>query len=124
VRILVVDDEVALAKLLALTLKTLGHEPVLSFHPDEALAALDGRIDAVISDLNMPVMDGVELARKIRAQAPDMPIAFCTGSDPDDSLTRDASEIGVVIPKMYTLAQLKRTLEAFRVRGSDQRVIA
>ena len=114
VRILVVDDEVALARLLALTLKTLGHDPVLSFNPEDALRCLDQRIDAVISDLNMPYMDGVELAHKIRALAPEMPIAFCTGSDPADELTRAASRLGMVIPKMYTLQQLKAALEAFR----------
>jgi two-component system OmpR family response regulator len=114
VRILVVDDEVALAKMLALTLKTLGHEAIVSYHPEDALRCLNQRIDAVISDLNMPVMDGVEMARRIREVLPDIPIAFCTGSDPDDSLTRSASAIGTVMPKLYTIAQLKETLESFR----------
>lgn len=115
-RILVVDDEVELARLLALTLEMLGHEAIVSHHPQHALGCLDASVDAVISDLNMPTMNGVELARAMRVVAPELPIAFCTGSDPSDDLSQSASALGTVMPKIFSIAMLRDIVEEFRRR--------
>ena len=51
-------------------------------HGQEALDTLvrrSGQVDLVITDLGMPVMDGHELARRLRATRPDLPILFISG---------------------------------------------
>ncbi len=66
-RILVVDDEVALAGMIASYLSRDGYQTRLAHTgPDGLAAALDYRPDVVILDLGLPGMDGVEVCRKIR----------------------------------------------------------
>jgi CheY-like chemotaxis protein len=107
-RILVVDDEQSFGALLSRTLKRLGHKPLVAVHPSDALEMLETEtVDAVITDIDMPVMSGVDLARAIRAQRADMPIAFCTGSARDTGTIDEAAAIGRVLPKVWTVADVK-----------------
>jgi len=110
VKILVVDDEVAAGASLGNALRQLGHVPVLACHPHDALDLLAFDVDAVVTDIEMPEMNGVELARAIRALRNDLPIVFCTGSDPADILVRQAASIGPVYSKAWTLAAIKELL--------------
>ena len=110
-KILVIDDEPSFGALLGHTLKRLGHKPVVAGHPDDALALLDGDVDAVITDIDMPGMNGVELARRIRGRMPEMPVAFCTGSAPEGQTIRDAEQLGRVLPKVWTVADVKEVVE-------------
>ena len=107
-KILVVDDEQSFGALLGHTLKRLGHKPVVATHPEDALELLTPDVDAVITDIDMPVMSGVELAQAIRAQYEEMPIAFCTGSAPEGRAVREAGEIGTVLPKVWTVGKAGR----------------
>lgn len=106
-KILVVDDEHAVGARLGHTLRKLGHQAPLAAHPGDALAMLDSDIDAVITDIHMPDMNGVELARAIRDLDDDMPIAFCTGSDPSDDIVAEAAAIGRVLPKVFTIGDVE-----------------
>jgi two-component system, sensor histidine kinase and response regulator len=110
VKILVVDDERALAALMGRALTRMGHTPELAYHPGDALAVFDDTFDAVITDIDMPDMSGIELARAIRAVAPDMPIAFCTGSDPGNRNMREAALLGPVMGKQWTPTDLDELL--------------
>lgn len=70
-RILCVDDEPAILRLLAVVLAQGGHEAVAAASGREAMAELArGRIDAVLLDLGLPDRDGLELIAAIRAQWP------------------------------------------------------
>jgi CheY-like chemotaxis protein len=109
-KILVVDDEQAVGARLGHTLRKLGHEAPLAAHPGDALAMLDSDIDAVITDIHMPDMNGVELARAIRDLDGEMPIAFCTGSDPSDDIVTEAAAIGRVLPKVFTVGDVVKDL--------------
>jgi two-component system, cell cycle sensor histidine kinase and response regulator CckA len=106
VKILVVDDERALAVLMARALTRLGHTTTVAHHPGDALAVLDDTYDAVITDIDMPEMSGIELARAIRERLPAMPIAFCTGSEPGTRNTREAAIFGPVMGKQWSQAEL------------------
>ena len=67
-RILTVDDAATMRKMVSFTLKGAGHEVVEAADGREALLAVKMRgIDLVITDVNMPVMDGIELTRQLRA---------------------------------------------------------
>jgi two-component system sensor histidine kinase and response regulator WspE len=107
-RILVVDDEGEYGFLLFNLLARLGHDPVLAFDANDALDILAdssaGKVRGVITDIEMPGMNGVELAREIRARyEPAMPVAFCTGSDPSDETAQSAARLGPVLPKLSSL---------------------
>jgi CheY-like chemotaxis protein len=67
-RVLVVDDNVDAAQTVAMLLEVLGHETVVKYDPLQALAcARERSFDAFVLDIGLPVMDGHELARQIRA---------------------------------------------------------
>lgn len=109
-KILVVDDDEAVGARLKHTLRRLGHTAPIATHPGDALAMLDSDIDAVITDIHMPDMNGVELARAIRDVDGDIPIAFCTGSDPSESVVAEAAAIGRVLPKVFTIRDVEDLL--------------
>ena len=67
--VLAVDDSAALRQMLAHTLRTAGYEVVEACDGVDALAKLSTRsVDVVITDQNMPRMDGLELTRALRSQ--------------------------------------------------------
>jgi two-component system, OmpR family, KDP operon response regulator KdpE len=69
-RILVVDDEVQITRVLRAALQSNGYEVTTATNGVEALAQyLENTPDLVITDLSMPDMDGVELTREIRQRA-------------------------------------------------------
>lgn len=65
---LIVDDSVSMLQLLGFTLKQAGFQVLEGRHGQDALTHLQGtaRVDVVITDLNMPVMDGLTLIRAVR----------------------------------------------------------
>ncbi len=66
--ILTVDDASTMRKMIAFTLKGAGHEVLEAGDGMEALAILKSRpADLVITDVNMPNMDGITLTRELRA---------------------------------------------------------
>jgi DNA-binding NtrC family response regulator len=78
-RVLVVDDDRAVAMVLASLLEQAGHDAHRVGSGEEALAALASRsIDLVISDLRMPGIDGMELLAEVKQRAPDVPVLLLT----------------------------------------------
>lgn len=66
-RIMTVDDSPSVRQMVSFTLQNAGYEVVESEDGQEALIKLDnGPVDMVITDLNMPNMDGIELIREVR----------------------------------------------------------
>jgi PAS domain S-box-containing protein len=79
-RVLVVDDNTDAADLLAEALRQAGHEVAVSYDGPRALeAATSFRPHAAILDIGLPVMDGYELARRLRAQADGICLVALTG---------------------------------------------
>lgn len=67
VRIMAVDDSAAMRQMVGVTLKGAGYEVLDASDGDEALAlARRGLVDLVITDVNMPNMDGITLVRELR----------------------------------------------------------
>jgi two-component system cell cycle sensor histidine kinase/response regulator CckA len=80
--ILLVDDEVALTQVGIRMLKRMGYEVVGTSNPIEALEILRSeadRFDLVISDLTMPNITGLQLAKEVRRIKPGIPIILCSG---------------------------------------------
>lgn len=119
--ILILDDDPHCAALLQRSLRRLGHHTALAAQPDLALQLLDdvgaGVVDAIITDLEMPGMDGVSFARAVRQRGLALPIGFCTGADRHGARTREACAIGPLLEKPfdgYLLAQLVEQLHLLR----------
>jgi two-component system chemotaxis response regulator CheY len=66
---LVVDDSVSIREMVSFTLKSAGFAVVQSGNGEEGLSALDRQaVDLIITDLNMPVMDGITFIQRLRAR--------------------------------------------------------
>jgi len=94
--ILIVDDDNALRRAIATTLVDLGHQTAEATDGAAALDWLaDHRADAVLLDLRMPGMDGMEVLRRIRASNAAPPVAVITAVPTGDN-TIQAMRLGAV----------------------------
>lgn len=81
-RILLVDDQRDILKLLRSTLETLAHELEIIEAPSGEEALLEtsrGKVDLLVADYRLPGITGVELMHKIRARYPDVRVILITG---------------------------------------------
>jgi len=78
--IMTVDDSASVRQMVSFTLKNAGYDVIEATDGKDALAKLSGPIKMVITDLNMPNMDGITLIKNIRANAAYkfIPIAMLT----------------------------------------------
>ena len=86
---LVVDDEDIIRSLMKRTLESAGYTVLLARNGRDALDTLErhrGRVDVVLSDLVMPVMDGRELGERLAAAHPDIPVVWMSGHPKDTVL--------------------------------------
>ncbi len=82
-RVLVVDDEFLVALLAASMLEDLGCEVETSVRGDEALGRLAGdpRIDVLLSDVNMPGVNGYELAERAQRMRPELKVILLSAAE-------------------------------------------
>ncbi len=94
---LLVDDDLAVRALFAISLNHHGCRTITAGNGEEALRILHTKpyVDVVITDVGMPVMDGLELLRRIRQSEglTDLPVILCSGND-DTATMQKASEYG------------------------------
>ena len=82
VRVLVVDDEATLAELVSMALRMEGWEVRSAGDGTEAVRiARDFRPDAVVLDVMLPDFSGLEVLRRMRSEAPHLPVLFLTAKD-------------------------------------------
>lgn len=112
--ILVVEDDHALRRLTARMLPTLGYTIMTAANGQEALNLLRdqaGNVDLVFTDVVMPEMGGIDLAKAVREQYPSVKILFATGFS-QDVLSRqgETTEFGPILLKPFTRDTLARKL--------------
>src|SRR2546421_153665 len=119
-RVLVVDDEQSLRKVLAATLQREGYEVTVCADGEEAISSLerDGA-DVVVTDLVMPKMDGLSLLRKVVSRHPDVPVIVITAHGRIDSAV-EAMKAGAFdfLAKPFDHGELKAII-AKAARQSD-----
>jgi EAL domain-containing protein (putative c-di-GMP-specific phosphodiesterase class I) len=135
-RVLIVDDEDALRRVLARVLQRDGHEILEASDGREAMHWLkqSSSLDAVISDINMPKMTGLDLLRAVREYDLDLPVVLITGNPSVDSaieaidygaykyLTKpvDLPELSDHVWRAITLRRMSRLKrEALSLLGED-----
>jgi EAL domain-containing protein (putative c-di-GMP-specific phosphodiesterase class I) len=139
-RVLVVDDEVPLGELFATILSEAGWQVDVARSGAEALSLLGGRpYEVVLSDIDMPGMNGLQLLKAVRAQDLDLPVLLVTGHPQLESAVQ-ALEQGALryllkpvaldalteavagAARLHRVARLKRQMLAHL--GSDDRLLA
>lgn len=110
-RILVVDDEESLRALVARGLTMDGHDCMMAADGAEALEILiaeQGRFDLLLTDIRMPLMDGIALALAAAPQFPDLVILLMTGyADQRERAHGLEALVHDVVTKPFTLADIR-----------------
>ncbi len=125
-QILLVDDEAAVRKSLASFLRGCGHEVRVAQNGLEAIAALEvAPADLVVTDINMPGMDGIEMVMALRAKSSSVGIIAMSGGGLFDKalLLDSAGALGadVVLDKPMDLAELRAAVERLAARKPGER---
>jgi len=111
-RILVVDDERLLLDTMARVLQEAGYETRTAGNGREAVALLDAQsFDAIVSDIKMPEMDGIQLLRAVRERDSDVPVVLMTAA-PDLATAIEAVTFGALqyLQKPFDLVELKKVV--------------
>lgn len=86
-RVVVIDDEEPIRRTLSLLLERAGHEVVLACNGEEGLQRCrDAAPDLVMTDIHMPLLDGIAVAMALRASAPALPVIVMSGGDRTERL--------------------------------------
>jgi len=112
--ILVVDDELSIRRALHTTLNNLGFKTVEAARGEEALSLLrTNTFDAVLLDINMPGMSGIDACRSMRSLFPRIPILMLTVRDSEDDKV-EALDAGAddYITKPFQLRELTARMRA------------
>jgi DNA-binding response OmpR family regulator len=109
-RILIAEDEESLRLLCARGLTSDGHEVRMAQDGAEALDIItreNGKFDLLLTDIKMPVMDGIALALNVAAQFPDLTILLMTGfADQRERAHGLEALIYDIVPKPFSLQVL------------------
>ena len=114
IRALVVDDSAVMRKIVERSLRQAGLESLVIFEAASGMEGLDvlrsNQVDIILSDINMPVMDGLEFVRQLRGQnlGNGVPVVMITTESSEDHV-RQAIEAGATgyIRKPFTADQMK-----------------
>jgi two-component system response regulator AtoC len=126
--VLVVDDEPAVRFAVAEVLRDRGFEVLEAEHGVAALSLLE-RAEAVVSDIAMPVMDGLQLLREVRAKAPWVPVVLLTARG-SERLAVQAMKDGAAdyLAKPFDIDELvlavERALESASLKRESRRAAA
>jgi len=112
-RILMAEDYKITQDVVSEFLEYLGFEVALANNGVEALAAFqENDFDLVLTDLQMPAMDGLTLAGHIKKRSPYTPIILMTGSDKETFLDQKVKKsVDSVIFKPFLMEELQRTVQ-------------
>lgn len=119
-RVLYVEDEPQLALMGRQMLVRLGYTPEVRERPLEALALLRAQpaaFELLVTDLTMPEMTGLELARRARKIRPGLPVVLMSGYASTLSLEKlEGLGVGELLTKPHSLAAFARAIEKVRRR--------
>ena len=123
VRTLIVDDSSVMRKIVERSLRQAGLESMLVLEASNGIEGLDvlkaQSVNLILSDINMPSMDGLDFLRHVRAQnlAPGIPVVMITTESSEEHV-KEAIQAGAqgYIRKPFTAEQIKeRVLPLLRI---------
>jgi CheY-like chemotaxis protein len=114
-QVLVVDDNKAVLDVLSRMVSLLGYDVTVARNGLEGgTLFITGSYDLVITDLQMPLMNGWELSRLVKERCPKTPVIVVTGlSNLNHRENANMNCVDAMIPKPFRLEELDRTLQRF-----------
>lgn len=124
-RILLVDDHDDVRRAMTRALQRMGHAVTQAADGRHALSVLEGEpLDVVVTDINMPGMDGIELTIAVGKRWPRVPIIAVSGGGmlPKELLLENAAVLGAVttLTKPIDFEELRAAVEAALEGGARQ----
>jgi CheY-like chemotaxis protein len=111
-KILVVDDNNVLLIVVAKMLSLLGYEVSSADSGANGLNVFrKSNFDIVLSDYDMPGMDGVAFARSVKKCSPRTRVVIMTGAGRETVFSRNSTAVDEVISKPFTLAEIDETIQ-------------
>jgi CheY-like chemotaxis protein len=111
-KILVVDDNNDLRIVVAKMLSQLGYEVSSADSGENGLSVFfKNKFDIVLSDYEMPGMDGVAFACSVKKSSPRTPVVIMTGAGKEIVFSRKNTAVDKVISKPFTLAEIDETIQ-------------
>jgi two-component system chemotaxis response regulator CheY len=115
VRALIVDDSSVMRKIVERSLRQAGLESLVVFEAGSGVEGLEilksKEVDLILSDINMPLMDGLEFVRQLHTQhlAPEVPVVMITTESSEEHV-KQAIQAGAkgYIRKPFTADQVKQ----------------
>lgn len=121
--VLIVDDSASMRQIVRLTLESVGFTIVEGSNGQEGLDQLRAhRVQAIISDVNMPVMDGISLVRLVRGLADYRALPILLMTTASDAARKNQGRVAGAsgwIVKPFSPAQLLETLDKVLLKSSD-----
>ncbi|WP_421927428.1 response regulator [Neoaquamicrobium sediminum] len=114
-RILIVEDDESVRAFTARAIAAGGHEVETAEDGDlglELIRSADGGYDLVLSDIRMPAMDGIEMAKRAANEFPGLRILLMTGYAEQRERAADLADIIIdVVPKPFTLNEIRTKVQ-------------
>lgn len=119
-QVLIVDDNKAVRDVLARMLSFLGCHVTLAGNGLEGgTLFLTGSYDLVVTDLQMPLMNGLELSRLVKERSPRTPVILVTGSYDEKHCEQMSMKcVDAVIPKPFRVQEIEKTIQRLLDSGS------
>ena len=114
-KILIVDDSPAVTDILSQVCELLGHDVLCAKNGSQGLSVIHVAtdIDMVFTDYKLPVMDGVEMAKEIKAKYPNLPVVLITGSVMVTDAELERGGFDAVVQKPFELKVIEESIDRF-----------
>lgn len=124
-RILVIDDESSIRKVVAMMLQKEGHEVVTASNGIEGMSEFHrSRPDIVITDISMPGMDGIEFLRVLQKENVELPVVVMSGNTTGKQFLKTASLLGAAstLEKPFSRTELVQIIRSIKIpsRAKDR----
>lgn len=126
ITILVAEDERPVRMLVRVVLESAGARVIEAENGAVALRLLDlhPEVDALCTDVNMPVLDGAGLTLAARIRRPALPVVACTAMDLDASYPDLARAVDGIVQKPFVPSDLVRAIGDVMLRRREDIVAA
>jgi DNA-binding NtrC family response regulator len=124
-RVLIVDDDDILREFLDQVLTAANIEVKSASNAYDALDLLiNERVELVLTDIQMPGMDGWELAMRIKKSSPETPVILMTGMQRDQIEEKmKKNHIDFILYKPFSIKQLETTVTNYLTKGEQRRTL-